>query len=175
MKALLGILLIFAISTDMMAQRKKNKAVDDVYETGQVDNTQDLPEAPKKTYRILVKNNLSADENFTLVGRTLAENDFVIDVKDKEFYTIKTAPKNAWKNSGRYLLIFSIKNNLISVTGQANVDMNVGFGIGTRVGSEAAFNDIVNKGMKGSFYQVSFSRMQDFAMKLGTELEYITQ
>ncbi len=38
----------------------------------------DPKEVPNKTFKIIVINNLTADENFQLVGRTLIDNDYQI-------------------------------------------------------------------------------------------------
>lgn len=136
------------------------------------DNDKEIS-APKKTWKILVKNNLSADDNFALVGRTLAENDFTIDKKDKEFYTIKTANKEIGKSiSGTYFLTFIIKSNTIAVTGQYNTGLSLDFG---SVRSENEFEKIRNIGGRGSWPQKSFMKMHDFALLLGSQVEYITE
>ena len=117
-------------------------------------------QAPKKTYKIVVKNELTADQNFTLVGKSLAENDFMIEVKDKEFKTIRTASKSIDKTARGLRLLFSIRDHEISVTGQATV---------------ATFSQIVLKGKGGPFVQLCFEQMQEFAMKLGATVEFITE
>ena len=86
-------------------------------------------EFPHKTYKIIVKNNLSADENFTLTGRTLIDNDYTIAIKDKDFYTIKTAKRELYKSRmGSYFLNFSNKDHSISVTGECFADLTLNFG-----------------------------------------------
>ena len=153
MKTILGLLFIL-ISVTAQAQVEKYPQSDEEV------NTKTIIQAPKKTYKILVKNKLTATENFELVGRTLAENDFVIEIKDKEFKTIKTAAKNIGKTTKGYRLIFSMRDHEISVTGQATL---------------ASFSIIVKKGQGGSFIQLCFARMQEFALKLGADLVYITE
>ena len=160
MKSILTLMFIL-VSMSLTAQ-------DDVYGPTEKKGTNQVP---KKAWKILVKNNLTADENFTLVGRTLADNDYTIEVKDKEFYTIKTTPRDLAKISGRYFLSFSIRDKVISVTGQAILDMSISFGSGVK--SEAAFGKIQNRGMLGSFDKIAFTRMQEFALLLGKEVEYV--
>ncbi|MCX7100083.1 MAG: hypothetical protein NTX38_00945, partial [Methylobacter sp.] len=55
-------------------------AQDDVYgPTEKKSDPKSTFQAPKGTWKISIKNDLSVDENFTLVGRTLADNDFIIE------------------------------------------------------------------------------------------------
>ena len=159
MKSILTLMFIL-VSMTITAQ-------DDVYGPPEKEGTN---QAPKKAWKILIKNNLTADENFTLVGRTLADNDFTIEAKDKEFYTIKTAPREVGKISGRYFLSFSIRDKTISVTGQGTVDISLDLG---GVKAESAFGKIQNRGMQGLFDKIAFNRMQEFAMLLGKDVEYV--
>jgi len=142
---------------------------DDVYYSDE--KKTDTNAIPKKAWKILIKNNLTADENFALVGRTLAENDFTIDTKDKEFFTIKSGTKDVGKVSGRYFFTFSVRDNVISVTGQTNSDVSLSFGYAK---SESSFEKIANRGAKLSYIGISFARMNEFALKLGPTVEYIT-
>lgn len=83
-------------------------------------------QAPKKAWKIIIKNNLSTDDNFALVGRILIENDYTIDKKDKEFGTIETAKSKIFKNrAGSYLLNISVKNNVITLTGKWSADIEL--------------------------------------------------
>ncbi len=130
-------------------------------------------EVPHKTYKIIVKNNLSADENFALAGRTLIDNDYTIAIKDKDFYTIKTAKRELYKSRmGSYFLNFSIKDHSISVTGECFADLTLNFG-GVR--TENSSFKICYKGMNGSLEKDAFIRMADFAKKMGTEFECVTE
>jgi len=160
MKSILTFVLIL-VSVSLFAQ-------DDVY--GPAEKKSDGPQVPKKTWKILIKTSLSADENFTLVGRTLADNDLQIETKDKEFYTIKTAPQEVGKAMGRYFLNFSIRDKVIAVTGQANADISITvYG----VKQETQFEKIINKGSRSSCMSLAFIKMNDFAQKLGNDVEYI--
>ena len=129
-------------------------------------------EIPKHTWKIVIKNTLSADENFTLVGRTLAENDYTIDTKDKEFYTIKTSVREIGKSlTGTYYLNFAIKEGSISITGQYDAAMELNLG---GVTAKSSPDKIENIGGRGSCPRISFGKMNDFALKLGSDPEYIT-
>lgn len=130
-------------------------------------------EVPKRTYKIIVKNELSADENFSLVGRTLIENDWLIESKDKDFYTIKTGIKQMYKmRSGSYFLTFAIKEKSISVTGQCSPDVELDFG-GVR--TDKTYFKICYKGMNGSIDKDAFIKMAEFTKKLGAEFDFVTE
>ena len=147
-------------------------AQDDVY--GPIEKKSDAknsPIGPKKTWKIVVKNDLSADENFNLVGRTLIENDYLIENKDKDFYTIKTTPSATDGNKAIiHFLYFVIKDKSIVVTGKSLVD--VSFAI-SGVRRDDAFDKISNIGMKGSPARITYFAMHSFALKLGSDIEYI--
>jgi len=152
MKTILGLLFVL-ISVTAFGQVEQYPQSDEEV------NTKAINPAPKNTYKILVKNKLTAAENFEIVGRTLVENDFVIDIKDKEFMTIKTAAKNIDKTTRGLRLLFSMRDHEISITGQ---------------GTLASFSQTIRKGQGGSYLRLCFERMCDFATKLGSDLKYVT-
>jgi len=123
---------------------------------------------PKKTWKILIKNNKSAEENFTLIGNTIIENDFSIEKKDKEFLSIQTSPKSLQKLNALYYFNFTFKDRLIILTGMSKVNISMNFG---GITSESSYDKIINKGMKGSVYKESFNEMLKFA-KLVPESQY---
>jgi len=130
-------------------------------------------EVPKKTYKIIVKNNLSAYDNFLMVGRALVDNDYTIESKDKDFYTIKTAKRELYNSrTGSYFLNFAIKAHSISVSGECFADLTINFG-GIR--SENSSFRICYKGMNGSLEKDAFREMAEFAKKLGTEFDFVTE
>lgn len=147
--------------------QKKNK------EASQNEEKYEGKEVPKRTYKIIVKNELSADDNFTLVGRTLIDNDWTIGSKDKDFYTIKSGSRELYKSgTGSYSLDFAIKNKSISITGTCTVDITLNFG-----GAESTNSSyrICYKGMNGSIPKDAFIKMAEFAKKLGTEFDFVTE
>lgn len=126
-------------------------------------------EIPKKAYKIIIKNTLTADENFNLVGRTLADNDFTIESKDKEFGMIKTGIKPNGRFSQTFFYTFAIKQNEIAISGQWSVNASMNFGGAT---AENSFWKI--EYTNGEFKRV-FNSMNTFALKLGSDLKYITE
>ena len=164
--------LIVLCSFSAFAQKdKKPKYDNDGYVTDEKEGI-DL-QAPKKTWKIIVHNNLSADANFTLVGRTLIDNNYTIQIKDKEFYSIQTAPTDVSKKlPGSHFLIFSIKDSTIAVTGKFILNMSIGlYGAKT----EPGYSKISNFGMKGSIAKESFLKMYSFGKLLGNNLTYISE
>ena len=130
-------------------------------------------DVPRLTYKIIIKNALTADENFNFVGRALIENDYQIETKDKDFYTIKSSPREIYKSRpGSYFLTFAVKNNEIDVTGQFACDIDLIIGV---TKTDNSYSKICLRGMSGSIGRDAFIRMSEFAKKLGTEFEYITE
>ncbi len=128
-------------------------------------------EPPKGTYKIIIKNNLTKDDNFLKVGQTLIENDFQIANKDKEFYTIGSGKKHINKSDCDCSLDFVIKDSCIIVTGKVYSPLGAQSGMFTY---KVDFFRIENKGIKSSGYRESFTEMLNIAKLLGGELEYIT-
>lgn len=129
-------------------------------------NSQTYKEAPPKTSRIHVKNNLTRDENFKLLGEILLENGWLINSKDKEFYTIRTDYKEFGKRKGRISLNFFIKDNEIIVSGK------LFWPTVFRRTIESSFL-IKKKGSDESPVLVSFEKMFDFALLIPhSNLEY---
>ena len=147
--------------------QKKNKNIN------QTEEKTEGKEVPKRTFKIIVKNNFSADENFILVGKTLIDNDWSIDKKDKDFYTIKSGTRELYKSrTGSYSLDFAIKDKSISVTGTCTVDITLNFG--GAVSTNSSYR-ICYKGMNGSIAKDAFIKMAEFAKKLGTEFDFVTE
>ncbi|WP_281631226.1 hypothetical protein [Flavobacterium luteolum] len=115
---------------------------------------------PKKTWKILIKNDKSAEENFTLVGRTILENDFQIEKKDNDFLSIQTSPKNLEKLNAIYYLNFVIKDSLIILTGMSKLNISINLG---GITSESSYEKIINRGMRGSVFKESFNEMLKFS------------
>ena len=125
-------------------------------------NSIDKP--PKKTWKILIKNSNNKEVNFNLVGQTIIENDFSIEKKDKDFFTLETTPKTTDKEINTYYFKFVAKDNLIILTGMAKSTF------------DNSFFKIVNKGMKGSILKEQFNAMFDFAKLFhNSQLEFITE
>lgn len=134
--------------------------------------TNSIENPPKRTWKILIKNGKSAEENFTLVGKTILENDFQIEKNDKEFLSIQTSPKNLKKLNALYYLNFLVKDSLIILTGMSKINLSLNYG---NVTSESSYDKIINKGMKGSVAKESFNEMWNLARLIPkSEYEFIT-
>lgn len=127
---------------------------------------------PKKTWKILIRNDKSSEENFTLVGKTIVENDFQIEKKDKEFLSIQTSAKNLEKLNALYYFNLLMKDSLIILTGMSKINLTLNYG---GVTSESSYDKIINKGMSGSIARESFNEMWKFALLIPkSEYEFIT-
>ncbi|SFD08297.1 MULTISPECIES: hypothetical protein [Flavobacterium] len=134
--------------------------------------TNSIENPPKRTWKILIKNGKSAEENFTLVGKTILENDFQIEKKDKEFLSIQTSPKNLKKLNALYYLNFLVKDSLIILTGMSKINLSLNYG---GVTSESSYDKIINQGMRGSVAKESFNEMWKFAGLIPkSEYQFIT-
>ena len=166
---LLIILLVLNLAAFSQGGLFQHKSKNINYSEEKINET----EYPRKAYKIIVKNNLSADENYVLVGKTLLDNDWVIESKDKDFHTIKTAIREMYKSrTGSYFLNFTIKDKAIAIMGQCYVDLTMRIGF---VESTNASYKISYKGMDGNLNKNAFLKMADFAKKLGTEFEFVTE
>lgn len=112
------------------------------------------PESFKGANKIEIFTGLTFEENYTLVGRTLIEKDYELDVRDKEFGLITTKHKGfkfmLGANEGVYYLKFVVQNEKIVLTGEFSLG-TVGY---TQTGvltyqpefSPASFDRITNFG-----------------------------
>jgi FlaG/FlaF family flagellin (archaellin) len=130
-------------------------------------------QAPRGAWKIVVKNNLSADRNDALIDSILAKKNFYVQSKDAQLNSIRASNKNNFKKKiVTYLLTIIIKDNSISVTGKYSTNISVGPKYDQK--TEASFKKISNKGIKRAISQETFAKMQSFALLLGSNLEYIT-
>ncbi|POY34634.1 hypothetical protein C3K47_19290 [Solitalea longa] len=103
-----------------------------------------------------------------MIGKKLIDNDFSIEKKDKDFFTIQSSPKNLEKLDVSYYLSFVVKDSTIILTGMSKMNININFGAVT---TESSYDKIINKGMNGSPNKESFNAMLKFA-KLFSESDY---
>ena len=122
-------------------------------------------EIPARTYKIIVRDTLSTEDNFEMVGRTLSENGFTIEAKDKEFYTIKSGNQE-FGSGNTYFMNFALKKNEIIITGQFKINLTLQM-YGVRSVDE--FNKII---YTSGYPKKAFLKMNEFALKLGSFLEY---
>jgi hypothetical protein len=129
-------------------------------------------EAPKKTWKIVVNNNLSADDNYKLIDNILTKKAIIVKARDNINNTMVISTKNNFKEKiVTYLLTLSVKDNSISVNGKYSTNIFVGPVYDVK--SDKSFSVISNRGMKGSVSRETFAKMQAFALLLGSNLEYI--
>lgn len=121
-----------------------------------------IKDIPKGTIKIIITTTQSPNENYTQVLNLLLDNDFEIEKRDFELFTIKTGLKPLPK-TGSYYLNLRCKDNTIQITGKFYS------GISTEiygVKSEDSVETIINKGMKGSIYKTAFIEMYKFTKKI---------
>ena len=137
---------------------------------GQV-NTIDKP--PKKTWKILIKNSNSKEDNYKLIGQTLIDNDFSIEKRDIDYLTLETTPKATDDNTSSYYLKFVAKDNLIVLTGMGKSLLTMSIG-GININNE--YSKIRNIGMRGSVVKEQFNSMLNFAkLFIDSEFEFIAE
>lgn len=128
---------------------------------------------PKKTWKILIKNSSSKEDNFRLVGQTLIDNDFSIEKKDAEYHTLESSPKSTNGNASSFYLKFVAKDNLIILTGMAKslISMSIG-----NINIDNEYSKIKNIGMRGSVSKDEFDSMMNFAKLFpDSMLEFVTE
>jgi len=129
-----------------------------------------IEKPPKKTWKILIKNNNNKDTNFKLVGQIIVDNDFSIEKKDSDYLTLKTSPKVTDGKTSTYYLNLISKDSLIVLTGMAKSRINVQF-----ANVEEEYSKIQNIGMKGSIAKDQFDSMFNFAKLFNSDIEFITE
>lgn len=128
-------------------------------------SAQDINSVPKNTTKIIVKNRLSKDENFQMVGVALINNGYRIKTKDKDFYTIETEFSQTKRPDWRVSFMFIISDSAITITGRLFVT--------SLDRSPDNSSALVNRGMNGSAFKVGFEKMFGFAKLLSyVEFEY---
>lgn len=129
-----------------------------------------IEKPPKKTWKILIKNNNNKDANFKLAGQIIIDNDFSIEKKDFDYLTLETSPKVTDGKTSTYYLKLISKDNLIVLTGMAKSRINVQL-----ANVEEEYLKIQNIGMKGSIFKDQFDSMFNFAKLFNSEIEFITE
>lgn len=123
-------------------------------------------EIPKNSDKIIVVNQLTAEQNFIKAKQALADKDIEVASQDRDIYQIKTGRIRSSDNGG-YTFLINCKDGKISITGTwgSNLGLNVG---GITQGS--SIYSIKYKGTEKYF----FNQMNDLAKELGTEIQYQT-
>lgn len=124
---------------------------------------------PNKATKIIIRNDKTASENFDFVAKSLIQNDYSLDSKDKELFLIKTQPKQVNKWTGMYYLNIVTVDNEIRISGQMNSGQEVSTGLVT-IASQ--WEPISFKGLNKSLYKLAFNHMDSFASKLEGTKQY---
>ena len=128
----------------------------------------EIKEIPKGTTKIVVTTSHNQTDNFKQVLNFLLDNDFEIEKKDIELFTVRSGFKQLPK-TGNYYLNFRCKDGKIEITGKFNSDISIEI---YGVKSESNLETIINKGMKGSIYYTSFLEMFKLSKLLGNDQTY---
>jgi hypothetical protein len=127
---------------------------------------------PKQTWKIVVKNNLSVDQNIALVDTALVNEFLFIRAKDKTGNILKVATKaNFKKFVVTYLFTLEIKDHAITVTGKYSKNLLLALNYDEK--AEASFSKISYRGFKGAMPQATFTKMLSFSRLLGKDFEYV--
>jgi len=124
-------------------------------------------EVPNHTWKIVIKDSLSADRNFELVNQTLKTNGFSIESKDLSNKSVRSSMKQIDNSSITYFFKFEIRDGVIEVAGELNPNTAIYI---NGVKTQSTFITIENWG--GRFTEV-FNKMNDFALKLRGSHTYI--
>lgn len=138
-----------------------------------IGQTTTIDKPPKKTWKILIKNSNSKEDNYKLIGQTLIDNDFSIEKRDIDYLTLETTPKATDDNTSSYYLKFVAKDNLIVLTGMGKSLLTMSIG-GININNE--YSKIRNIGMRGSVVKEQFNSMLNFAkLFIDSEFEFIAE
>lgn len=124
---------------------------------------------PNKATKIIIQNDKTASENFDYVAKSLIQNDYFLDSKDKELFLIKTQPKQVNKWTGMYYLNIVTVDNQIQISGQMNTGQEISMDIVTIA---SRWEPISFKGLNKSLYKLAFNHMDSFASKLEGTKQY---
>lgn len=123
---------------------------------------------PKGVTKIIITNNLSAEENFDYAIKTLLDNDYFFEQSDKAIGYIKTQEKGI-KPSGYITLNVRTIENQIQISGNTKLGAEVNLGLATILDKN---EPIRNAGMKGSVLRKSFEAMNEIATKFEGSKSY---
>lgn len=126
-------------------------------------------QAPKKANSIIVSNSNTAEQNFVLVKKALAEGNIEIGNQDKDVFQIKSGLINITKSGTNGYYFFNCRQNEIIIKGQYRSGLDIEI---AGVKTIDDFTPIENIGMKGSTTKKAFLKMDEFAAKLGGDLSY---
>jgi len=123
-------------------------------------------EIPKGTNKIILRTELTVNDNLKLIIRILKENDFEIEKIDTTIKQIQTSHKKLEKSFSTYKLNFNLFDKFVSVTGNKYTDIN-----------PITNDEIKNWGMKNSDPKLVFIKMNELCLKIVSQdkIEYTTK
>lgn len=126
------------------------------------------PKYPKGSTKISIETGKSKADNFELCSQFLTNLDISTEANEKTM-VIKTDELNTKKKRYPYYLTFFCKDSVIVLTGKFKTGMTIQI-YGVR--SEDNFEPIINKGMKGSPLQITFSEMLGVAQSFNYPVSF---
>ena len=121
-------------------------------------------EIPKNSDKIIVTNTQTAEQNFIKAKQVLADQDIAVAVQDRDIFQISTGRIRQSDNASFQYLI-NCREGKVSITGtwSSNIGLNLG-----GITQGASTYTIKYKGLQ----KLLFNQMNDFAKKLGENIEY---
>ena len=117
-------------------------------------------QAPKKATTATVKTELSQNESFLSIGKTLLQNGYEIEYTQKDFGYVKTAVKKKGFFPVEYYYELTASEGEIVITGKfRNID--------TSKEKQSDFWEIENRGMKSSPMKKAWIRLEELAALFG--------
>ena len=119
---------------------------------------------PKNSDKIIVVNQLTAEQNFIRAKQVLADQDIAIAVQDRDIFQISTGQIRQSDNA-TFVYLINCREGKVSITGtwSSNIGLNLG-----GITQGASTYSIKYKGLQ----KLLFNQMNDFAKKLGNNIEY---
>jgi len=99
---------------------------------------------------------------FSKLVTLLYTEDYIVKVEDSTHGVIVTEPKMLKQYLNPTLrLKLTVRANTVTITGEFNSNLK------TAYGSESTYEPVINRGMKGSVYRVSWDEMDRIAKIIG--------
>jgi len=127
----------------------------------------------KETTKIIVKNELSSDDNYKLVGKELIENGYEIETADKDFGSIRTTEVEgsvAFTFKNWHYLNVSTYDNKIVISGKFAIDENAVISPGNE--KKGKFNDIFYHKKPKNMTRKWFEEMLKLAKSIEGEISF---
>jgi|GEM_PF-893446 len=126
---------------------------------------------PKRANKIILLNDKTAEENFTILKQSLAEAGIEVANQDKDIFQIKTGAiiTKGFAGGSDVFLLLSCKDSSIIIRGQLRSSLVITSGNAT---SDSALETVSYTGFKGSIYRKAWEGMDNFARSLNIDRIY---